>query len=102
MRRTITMREDRVSFRGRTFELVFGVRDYFKLENSRVYKYVITITKGGEYMFRESFSSHYCVLHQGATRIGILCKSTFRKVFFNPDPNRKYHITVKKVRIKRR
>ena len=102
MRRVIRMRNDRPSYNRKTYELVSGIRDHFHLQNSKVYKYVITITEGGEYTFRDSFGSQYSVLYQREKRIGILCKWSFRRVFFNPDPNKKYDITVEKVKIKKK
>jgi len=76
-----------------------SIRRFFKLKNSRVYKYVITIVEGTEYSFRKGVTSY--ILCTEDKMIGCLCIRNFDKFFFSPDPKKKYNITVKKVRIEK-
>lgn len=98
MRRTVEMRQENIYYRGKKVDyLAEYIRNHFNITNSRVYKYVITIVEGTEYNFR-NFSLEYFGLHIGNSFIGVICKEYFEKVFFRPDPKKRYNITVKKVR----
>lgn len=100
MRRTITMKDNNLYHRGNHIDYVMNsIRHFFKLKNSRVYKYVITIVEGTEYSFRGDRS--YYILKIDDKFIGSLCIRHFNKFFFSPDPKKKYDITVKKVKIEK-
>ncbi len=102
MRRTITMkRDDHVSYCNKTVDyLVTGIRNHFQIRNSRVYKYVITITEGGQYRFTNASIPNMYMLWWGKEMLGIVCKNHFHRIFFKPG-RKGYNITVEKVRIKK-
>lgn len=81
----------------------FKIRHTFKLKNGETYQ--ITITEGSQYVFkshssRTSSSSRFYGITalEGNSHCGIICKKEFNELFFTPDPNKKYDITVKKVK----
>ena len=69
MRRTITMkRDDHVSYCNKTVDyLVTGIRNHFQIRNSRVYKYVITITEG-ENIGSQMLVSLICICYGGGRK----------------------------------
>lgn len=89
-----------VFYRGKKVDyLLNAIRTNFKMHDGG--KYQITIVEGGKYSFKihdvEGDNKVY-MLYNKKTYISYLCKEKFDKVFFAPDENKSYDITVKKVK----
>ena len=103
MKRTITLRNNIVFYRGKAIDkMVMSIRSYFKLKNSKVYKYVVTIVEGTQFSI-EIDEEYYSIFKEGIKSpqnyAGLVCQEHFDKLFFPFDENKKYDITVKKVRL---
>jgi len=104
MRRTIEIDSSNgctgfVYYRGKKVDyLLNAIRRHFCLEDC--HKYQITIVEGTQFSFVENDDTDddgYNLYH-GDGFIEFLCKKHFDKIFFVPDPDKKYDITVKKVK----
>ena len=97
MKRTIEVKNEEAYYRGNNIGyMASNIRKFFRLDNSRTYKYVITITEDGVFGF--SPDAIYYVVRQYGQHVGIICRDSFDKLFFKPEVGMKYNITVKKVR----
>lgn len=85
--------------------LVDCIINHFKLENGE--EYVITITEGSEYKIDSDSEEYYhfykrtkiLYFFPGLPKyVGIVCKKHFNNLFFVPDPEKRYSISVKKIR----
>lgn len=100
MRRTIEIRHCDIFYKGNRLAYVTNsIREYFGLNNSRVFRYVITIVEDADGDFRFTCDDYW--LEANGTEIGYICKEYFDKLFFEADPDKRYKITVKKVRKKK-
>jgi hypothetical protein len=103
MKRTIEIRKGAAYYRGKFIDEMSGVlRHSFKLKNSNVFKYVITIVEGSQFMIREDLTDYLVHVNScstgGSLYKGLVCKRHFDKLFFPLDEKKTYDITVKKVR----
>jgi len=99
MRRTIEVKNGKAYYGGRKLDdLAPTLKSHFKLRSSRVYKYVITIVEGTEYKFERGDWDYHVHKADDDKYCGLVCKKHFSKLFFVPDENKRYDITVKKVK----
>jgi formylmethanofuran dehydrogenase subunit E len=108
MRRTIEMKGEYAYYRGKRLDyLLSTVIQHFNFEDSG--KHVVTIVEGTKYriildpdqMVSNSDDIElYAFLPVGGTGYERLyiCREYFDKIFFKPDSNKTYDITVKKVK----
>ena len=75
------------------------IQKLFKIRYSG--KYLIKIVEGKGYMFvSELHNLHdyvYHIYNSNDVHMGYVCAEEFDKLFFRPDLNREYNITVKKL-----
>jgi len=101
MKRTITVTGAGVYYRNVELGvLVDTIKSSFSMSQSG--RYAITIVEGGNFDFIHSPLHHahlyYCVTCRSSKKfLGLICKKEFDKLFFVPDENKRYNITVKKV-----
>lgn len=101
MKRIIEIHGTQIYYRGSRFSELFDqVRKYFKLKGSRLYKYVITIEEGTQCRIEPRFkgSCFYAIRGEKYPDDLYLCKGKFDELFFEPDPFKRYDITVKKIK----
>lgn len=104
MQRTIEIIDSNCHYKGKLIDYVSrDLRRTFKLLNSRKYKYVITIVEGLKFKLRYSISGYsradgdYDIYDNDNNNLGFVCSEYFHQIFFKPDANKKYDITVKKI-----
>ncbi len=73
-----------------------SIRNYFKLPYSG--KVRITIEEKGPYRFTPRYKSSLIEVHKDSRYIGIVCGEEFESLFFKPNGDKGYSITVKKVK----
>lgn len=103
MEKTIEIRRYWVWYKGKKLgSIVNFLDDRFSLRNSYKFKYRINIVEGGDFTFRaenDDFNiDDFYYLYENTRYIGLICKDEFNKLFFEPEEDKKYNITVKKVR----
>ncbi len=120
MKRTIEMKGMYVYYRGKCLDWVLStVTEHFELGEEG--KYIVTIVEGNQYqiindpgqivdnpddielyaIIVEGDIELYAIIVEGGTgyeRI-FVCRKHFDKLFFKPDFDKRYDITVKEVRI---
>lgn len=108
MKRTIKMRGNSIIYQGRMFSsLLSDVKKFFKLKDSYLFKYVITIVEGTQCHIELRFpNSFFYTIRGKGYPTGLmyelnLCKYRFDELFFVPEAGKRYDITVEKVRKKK-
>lgn len=110
MRRTITIGNFKTVYRRKEYRpIISSLREYFGM--TEVARYAVTITEGSKYRFIPLRCSpdvwHIIDLSEVANEkedgelagsIGGVCIDVFSRIFFEPDKNKTYDITVKKVK----
>lgn len=111
MKRIIFVSEDyenslagNIFYRGRNLGWMMSyLANHFNIEPG--YKYQITIVEGTQYRFVDNGKKSYGVRIVGNVAVDLasvylsfVCRKHFEKVFFVPDLDKTYDITVKKVK----
>ena len=97
MKRTIEVHNNNAYYQGKKLDYIAQhMRRHFQLENSRTFKYVITITKGSTYRISRSCGD-YDLYDAHNNYIGLACIVYADKIFGKIEDGH-YDITVKKVR----
>lgn len=98
MKRTVTLKNGALIYhRNQSYGFFdFDQMRQFKMLSNK--KYVITITKDGQYSFKEhpDNTSFYRLWKKGK-EICCVCKRHMHLLFFEPDLTKTYDITVKEV-----
>jgi hypothetical protein len=96
------MHKNDVYYRGKNIAYLPAMtRKFFNLKNSRTFKYVITIVVGSMYRVAVSDCHEDYDFYDSTNDCEYqfwVCQEYFGKVFPALDTNKKYDITVKKVR----
>ena len=107
MKRTITTEHCVTHYRGKQFNgIIFSILEHFGM--NQYGKYTITITEGTKYRFFGNSNGIWHIIELArveeeksyglmAGSIGGVCLDAFTKIFFRPDTEKTYNITVKKV-----
>lgn len=100
MQRTIEIRDEAMYYQNKCLgELVPNIARLFRLVKSGKYSVTITECERALFAFRpdENSEPYYDLLDDGSY-MGIVCMKEFDKLFFVPDQNKRYNITVKEVK----
>lgn len=103
MRRTIKMRGNSIIYQGSRFSsLLSSVKKFFKIKNSYLFKYVITIEEGTQCRIEPRLPDSYFYTIRGEGYPTDrweelhLCRYRFDELFFVPEIGKRYDITVKR------
>ena len=101
MKRTLHLRASSTRYKNLRFSYIIGcIKKHFNAEEDG--KYIVTIIEGTKYRFKEWAGTYH--LHDTKTDDpmtndhGGFCQSAFQRIFFIPDLDKTYDITVKKVK----
>jgi hypothetical protein len=104
MRRTITMEGAEAYYGGKKIGYIKQtIRNHFKLKSRRIFKYVITIVEGTKYSFFDndysdsSYGINKYPRYSPVWKVGSVCKAKFEKLFFVPDFEKRYDITIERI-----
>ena len=102
MKRTIKLKHDYVYYGNeKRGYLVSGILHRFGFERDG--RYVITIVKGTRFTFpKYPHRKELYSLKEKGKRLGVICVSQFDRLFFKPDGRKRYDITVKRVKTRRK
>lgn len=99
MRRKIKMKNGRAYFEGSFIgEPTYSIKHSFGLASNGFYN--ITIVKGTSFKINDGAYYHIYDANKINNRRrhrGVICKKAFEQLFFKPDLDKKYDVTVKKV-----
>ena len=75
------------------------IRKYFNVEYNKIYN--VSISEGTDFslsIYQPFNVMFYILTSPEGSELGLICKDIFDKMFFTPDTNKTYNITVEEIK----